>query len=199
VTSLRSADQDDIWHPQKIDVCAREFAANPNAVLVTHTAELIDGNGSRLGRFDQGIHSKVVRPPLTSRPFDVYFGFTMVFRRSLLKQLPSVERGLDFVTGKQRLAHDRWVRFLAPSLGEIVELEQELVQYRQHGNNLFGGGDGTAPERLHFLRRYFPGKAVAVENSSRMLAAAKDFRAFVERIPMDAEKGISTVRSSCRD
>lgn len=181
-------DQDDIWRPQKIDVCAKELAAHPNAVLVAHAAELIDGNGNRLGRFDHGIHSKRVRPPLTCRPYDVYNGFTMVFRRSLLKQLPSHERGLDFVTGKHRLAHDRWVRFLALSLGEIVELEEELVQYRQHGNNLFGGGDGKAPKMLHSLRQYFPDKKEYVENSGRILSAARNFRELMERIPKDAEK-----------
>jgi hypothetical protein len=45
------------------------------------------------------------------------------------------------------LAHDQWVHILASALGKVSYLNEDLVDYRQHSNNLFGMKIRT-PSRL---------------------------------------------------
>jgi glycosyltransferase involved in cell wall biosynthesis len=129
-------DQDDIWSARKLEVCANAFTED--TVLVVHSARLIDKNDRPIGTFTQGLEGRAIRGPLHHDPWGVFFGFTMVFRRSLLDVIPSDFRGRDYVTGKPKLAHDRWVLYLANMMGKTIEIGQPLVDYRQHGDNLFG-------------------------------------------------------------
>jgi glycosyltransferase involved in cell wall biosynthesis len=130
-------DQDDVWHPDKIRLCAPHLA-KPEVVLAVHRSRLIAENGTVIGTFSQGIDGDRLRPPLSYGPWDVFFGFSMVFRRSLLDVLTSNCRGIDYITGKASLAHDRWVLFVANLVGWTKEIDTELVDYRQHGSNAFG-------------------------------------------------------------
>jgi glycosyltransferase involved in cell wall biosynthesis len=129
-------DQDDIWSSRKLEVCANAFAEH--TVLVVHSAHLIDESERPLGPFTQGLEGQTIRGPLRHDPWGVFFGFTMVFRRSLLDVVPFSRRGRDYITGEPQLAHDRWVLYLANMMGNTTEIGEPLVDYRQHGGNLFG-------------------------------------------------------------
>lgn len=130
-------DQDDVWHPRKLEACAGHFA-DPSVAMVAHAATTIDGEGNPIGRFDQGIARTGVRPPLSYDPWQTFFGFSMLFRRSLLDIADTSDRFIDFISPGQQIAHDRWIMFLAQMLGRTMEIAEPLVQYRQHGRNTFG-------------------------------------------------------------
>lgn len=164
-------DQDDRWHPEKIEAC-QEALTRSGAFLAVHTANLIDTNGVRIGPFSQGIGGDAVREPLSYGPWHVFFGFSMVFDRRLLDLVPSASRGIDYIMGKPGLSHDRWILFLANLVGSVVELDRPLVDYRQHGGNLFGSARSG-----HRKRR----ERVAVE-SDWYLQAAKEQRAIVDAV-----------------
>lgn len=131
-------DQDDEWHPEKLERCVAALERE-GALLCAHTATLIDGDSRYLGYFDQGIARTETYPPLHLPPWEVFYGMTEVFRRDLLSLIDSKHRGLDSHTLNSQLAHDRWVYFLAHSLGKVVTLAHPLVAYRQHGSNAYGG------------------------------------------------------------
>jgi hypothetical protein len=71
-------------------------------------------------------------------PWSYSLGFTQVFRRDILWFRYLWERSIDCNFPNERLAHDQWVFFLSCVLGKIVYIDQELVDYRQHDNNLYG-------------------------------------------------------------
>lgn len=137
-------DQDDIWFPDKLHVVARHFDSK-DVSLCVHTAITIDETGLELDKFSQGITADRVNDPLSYSPWFTYFGFSMTFRRALLDILPHEQRGIDFISGHDHLAHDRWIMFLANISGKTVELAQPLVGYRQHSSNVFGAKGKRKP------------------------------------------------------
>ena len=132
-------DQDDIWDPSKLELCAA-YAGDRSIALIVHTAISVDASNTKLGLFSQGIRGSGVKPPLSYDPWLTFFGFSMVFRRDLLDIWSTKDRFLDFIVPGQAIAHDRWIMFLAQIVGRTVEIDRPLVRYRQHDRNLFGDG-----------------------------------------------------------
>ena len=81
----------------------------------------------------------MLKGPLQYNPWFVFAGFSMLFRRKILTFTENCARGIDPVGGSLRLPHDRWVMYLANMFGKTAEIDKELVLYRQHGQNIFGG------------------------------------------------------------
>jgi len=171
-------DQDDIWAARKIATCADAFD-DSSVLLVAHTARLIDSEGEVIGQFPQKIYRNMLCPPRSIDPWQVFLGFSLTFRRGLLAAVPPNLRGIDFVSGSTRLAHDRWIVFLANMLGRIRLMREPLVDYRQHGGNLFGAYP-------HFGRT---SKSSTIASAARYRQSSCEFRALVSGIPQEvAEK-----------
>jgi glycosyltransferase involved in cell wall biosynthesis len=164
-------DQDDIWDARKIAACGDAFSDN-SILLVAHTARLIDAEGEMIGQFSQGITEDKLCPPRSFDPWQVFYGFSITFRRSLLTAIPPDMRGSDYISGGKRLAHDRWVLFLANMLGHSRLIPVSLVDYRQHENNLFGA-----------YPRFGLSLESAIASAARYRQAAAEFGALVGAIP----------------
>ncbi|MDM0043014.1 glycosyltransferase [Variovorax dokdonensis] len=169
-------DQDDVWHPQKLATCAQHFGRE-GVVMVTHAAHLIDAQGKTIGRFRQGIDSDATKPPLAYDPWSTFWGFSLVFKRRLLDLCSSDGRFVDYIAPRHKIAHDRWVCFLAQCVGNTVELAQPLAGYRQHGANAFGAGD----KRARNIRKE------TVERHRHYVAATERMLDIVESMPAWAE------------
>lgn len=164
-------DQDDIWLPEKIARC-QEALSSSGSVLAVHTANLINADGAHVGQFGQRITRTQQNGPLSYGPWEVFFGFTMVFDRRLIDIVPPSIRGVDYITGRSGLAHDRWILFLANLVGSVIELDEPLVNYRQHGGNLFGSAkSGRRKRREHVMTE-----------SNRYLQSAQEQRAIVDLV-----------------
>lgn len=132
------SDQDDHWYPDKLAV-SRDALLSNQAVLCVHGVDNIDSSGAFLRANPQRIARYRVYEPLEANPWDVYYGFTMLFERSLLDKFDRTSRGDDIYTPGKSLSHDRWIFFLATCFGRVVTLPASLAGYRQHGSQLFGG------------------------------------------------------------
>ncbi len=71
-------------------------------------------------------------------PISFSFGFTQIFRRSMLQFSNLWTMSLDHLAPGEPLAHDQWFFFLASALGKIGYLDEPLVAYVQHGKNTYG-------------------------------------------------------------
>jgi len=140
---LSFCDQDDVWHPSKIE---RSLLAlkRSGAYLCVHSVRLIDSEGRLLGLANQGASTDKVFDPLTLPPWATFWGFTQTFHKRLLSVVETDLRGEDIHMVGSPLAHDRWISFLASSLGKVVTLAEPLADYRQHQFNQFGGRKATA-------------------------------------------------------
>lgn len=77
------SDQDDIWYPSKLQA-SRTALTSTASLLCVHAVDDIDAHGQFLRRNDQRIGGTQVIERLEGDPWDVFYGFTMLFERSLL-------------------------------------------------------------------------------------------------------------------
>lgn len=146
-------DQDDVWHPEKIATCLAYFT-NPEVVMVAHRANLVDATGAIIGAFDQNIRATGTIAPLHYDLWSTFWGFSLLFRKGILDVSSGIRRFADYIDPDKPISHDRWITFLAQLVGSIVVLEDRLVDYRQHENNLYGFGTSRRVKetRTHMVR-----------------------------------------------
>lgn len=131
-------DQDDIWHPRKIERMEKEFASHPNLLLLHTDARLVDNEGKDMGcgLFEAceasqeeiaHLHAGMGFKVLLRR--NLVTGATAAFRRSVLRYVSPFPSGW---------VHDEWLGIVCASRGQIDCLEEKLIDYRQHGGNQIG-------------------------------------------------------------
>jgi glycosyltransferase involved in cell wall biosynthesis len=135
-------DQDDRWHPNKLEVATRALVGS-GADLYVHTASLINEAGNPIGAYDQGVKRQVCHPPLHLGPWSVFYGCTMVFTKRLFELVDPSQRGAHTFEPGKVLSHDLWVYFLAHSVGQVMADPQALIDYRQHSGNVTPHVDST--------------------------------------------------------
>lgn len=145
-------DQDDVWRDNKLSDVQSIFEKDPSVLAVFHNSMVTNANGSELRLFYQSPPCPAKCPPLTLPPIFFPFGFSQTIRSSLLLALPFRDRTPDWFDPKQSAAHDLFFFALASSVGTIAYIDHPLVDYRQHGNNLFGVGAEEAAEVSILLR-----------------------------------------------
>jgi glycosyltransferase involved in cell wall biosynthesis len=144
------ADQDDRWHPRKLELMNAEFDANPELLLMSSDARLIDAGGdimpgSLLNRLELDAHtveamrSEAAFATLLRR--NTVTGATVMLRKRLI---PLARPFPDL------WLHDEWLAIVASSLGDVRILEEELIDYRLHGQNQVGV---RAPTIMNKIRR----------------------------------------------
>lgn len=178
-------DQDDVWHPRKLERMLRAFDSRPDLVLVHTDARIVDENGRPSGmtlfetlRVSDAerarVHAGDAIHVLLRR--NIVTGATTVLRRSL------ADRAMPFPTA---WVHDEWLAMVAAATGGIDLIEEPLIDYRQHGGNQIGATTLTAGGRMSRLR------APRAERNARLLARAAALAARVTQLsPQPSESAI---------
>nr|WP_315527350.1 glycosyltransferase family 2 protein [uncultured Achromobacter sp.] len=144
------SDQDDIWHPDKLERAVkwlRDVPQGQPALYCTRT-ELIDGAGQPIG-----FSPLFTRPPAFANALmqNVAGGNTMVMNNAARDLL--VEAGADIDV----VAHDWWIYIVVSACGGRVHYDSEpSLRYRQHGDNLIGANAGLSA-RLLRIKMLFEG------------------------------------------
>lgn len=131
------SDQDDIWLPEKL---ARqcERLAEPDVLLSTHYVLLVNDEGESLGRTYCRYRLPQRFTTRNAPPFCFNAGFTLAFRRELLRFSQYWPASVDENFPEHRMAHDQWFCFLGSALGIVYCDRTVLAHYRQHTDNIFG-------------------------------------------------------------
>lgn len=183
-------DQDDVWHPDRLERMAAEFARRPDLLLMHSDARLVDGALQDLG--DSLFHAIEVQPfelawVHAGRAFDVLLrrniatGATTMFRRTLLVA------ALPF---PKEWVHDEWLAIVASAIGAVDVVEEELIDYRQHGNNQIGARRDTFTEKVR--------KAVASRGDTHVKRAFKA-QLLLERLLTLGDRVAPTTIDKLRD
>lgn len=126
------ADQDDIWHPQKIEIMLKFAKDNKNPVLIHHDLEVVDEKGTRIHRSfwkRAGLNPKATSFNRLLMQNNVT-GAAMLINRPLIKKaLPIPE---------DAMMHDSWLALAASMFGTVIPVNERLVKYRQHASNQLG-------------------------------------------------------------
>jgi len=134
------SDQDDVWMPQKVNTLLQALRNNPGAGYVFCDALIVD---EMLRPMEYTMWQSIKFTPGQRRQFkqgkqvdmllkhNVVTGATMVFRAELKSIiLPIPDESI----------HDEWIALLASSVGMYgVLIEEPLIEYRQHSQQLLGG------------------------------------------------------------
>lgn len=133
------ADQDDIWMPNKVKVFVEQLQKYD---LVLSELSICDANGKPTGekwfngRFRQNNPLKIFGM--------TYQGCSMAFNRKVLEAA--------FPFPKKLLSHDHWIGYIAEMIGNVKFIDEPLMYYRIHGNNV--SGDSPSTNSLWFKISY---------------------------------------------
>lgn len=138
------SDQDDVWMPEKLAVCAHELESDDEVLLVVHASRFGDwmrrghpvvraATGDWMGRFTpRRVRRRTVYTP-TTLPLRTRFpGRSSLVSRRVLNVADALEARLPGIIDEFQGHHDIWIGFVAGAIGKIVMLPDALVQYRQH-------------------------------------------------------------------
>ena len=128
------SDQDDVWHPQKIEKMLEAMEANPDLMALSHRYDVIDAAGEPLK--DSGVHYLGDRFDGSLEEITVdsligcsyVRGFSMCFRSQLKAYLKPIDL-------QSMLSHDWYLCMLAAMTGRCCFLNLDLGSYRYHGGN----------------------------------------------------------------
>lgn len=157
------ADQDDVWHPEKLNEINEVLLKSPGIGLVFSDAEIVDEqlNPSGISLLDSFMLSKSERKKVNNGKavnvvvkHSVVTGATMAFRRRFCDIL------LPFPKNQ---VHDNWISLVLSALTGFALIEKPLIKYRQHPNQQIGSGEGkislykeacvaSMVSRNHYLR-----------------------------------------------
>lgn len=133
------ADQDDVWHAEKIARLADVLETQPATGAVFSDGAVVDAAGVPLGGSlwqALGFDEREQRDVREGRAVDVFLrhvvaaGTTLAFRAALR------DRALPFPP--LRSCHDAFVAFVAAVSSRVAIVPEPLVDYRYHGGNQIG-------------------------------------------------------------
>ena len=123
------SDQDDIWKANKIETIKKYMH---NYDLVLSDADIIDEKGNilhksfyKLNGSKNGFIKNIVK--------NSYLGCTMAFNKKIL------DKSLPFP--KDLPMHDSWIGLIGEMYGKVYFIEDKLISYRRHGNNVSPTGE----------------------------------------------------------
>ncbi len=137
------ADQDDIWHKQKIEKMNLILSQEKEMKVIACKFGLIDETGGNIRTLMAPTHAGDTGTRRQISIADVFYkcewpGMVMAFRREWYQRTCAVN-------GQSKIPHDFMIAACAAETGQFVQLDEELAWHRRHENN--------AGEEEHRLRR----------------------------------------------
>jgi glycosyltransferase involved in cell wall biosynthesis len=134
------ADQDDHWHPDKLEVLLGSIA---DAQLVYSDARVVTREGKLISETWWNTRENNHTDLLSLLVANAVTGAASLLRRELL------DSALPFPPYQFAHFHDHWIALTALAIGDIAYVDQPLYDYVQHGNASLGH---AAANRMTSLR-----------------------------------------------
>lgn len=150
------SDQDDVWHPDRIETALAALGRTDEAALAFSDARLVDSRGDALGAT---LHASLHLRRSESRAFAQGDAFKVLIRRNVVTGAATlvtralVERASPFPEG---WVHDEWLAIIAAASGRTVLIPDQLIDYRLHASNQIGVED---PSMAGGVRRMLSARA----------------------------------------
>lgn len=120
------SDQDDIWEKGKVDRVLPYFR-EAHYILVQHDAVIVDGAGNVL--FPSFANMRRVRTGLLKNLIrNTYHGCCIAFKKELVQEILPFPDNIYL--------HDEWIGLIAELNGRTIFIEDNLLKYRRHGENV---------------------------------------------------------------
>lgn len=142
------SDQDDVWHHDKIELSYQAIKEKSGPALLFTDKRIVDEALNELcPSFFQlrNISRQWHHCAESLLQQNTASGCTMMFNRSLLS--------LALPIPSQAFMHDWWLILVARLKGEVVFLDQPLIDYRQHSSNSIGARSHSV---RYLICHFFP-------------------------------------------
>jgi len=120
-----TADQDDIWHPQKVDTCLKYLQ---EADCVISDCRVVDSNLAIIHPSFYAVNHTRHGKWYNLLMHNGYLGCCMAFKKDILRY------ALPFPP--QIPQHDIWLGNVAAFKFKTLFINDKLIDYRRHGNNM---------------------------------------------------------------
>lgn len=136
------ADQDDIWHKNKITVIRKyleqyDFVMS-NARIVDENLSVIVESRNDYLHIKNGFWRNLMKT--------YYLGCCMAFRREVLQM------ALPFPKNRKLCFHDSWITMIAEYNFKTIVCDEVLIDYRRHGKNVSSGAMGITSSISRMLK-----------------------------------------------
>lgn len=125
------SDQDDIWHPQKLETAIKRINQSSNSrTLYVGNQNCVDAEGRFLNRRlpDHFLQENVISTIIQND----YSGCTMVFDDCLLEEVKKIYREMGHHSS---LMHDICFLSVAQLIGNVIYDPDAYIDFRRHGDN----------------------------------------------------------------
>ena len=129
-------DQDDLWYNNKIERFLATFNEFPNKKVVFSNADIVDSELKSLGKtlwdvlaFEYDSNNLHFVKDMLSR--NIFTGMCMAIKKDWYNQIPVFSN---------YMLHDEFIGWCAAFDDVAIPLNECLVAYRQHNNNVVGSG-----------------------------------------------------------
>lgn len=156
------ADQDDIWHPNKIKSVVASMMLNDGPTLVVHNANIIDGNNAEISSNRLlGFDSLPISIKNSQNITGGLYGCCIAVNRQL------IDMYIDCDYGKI-LGHDCVLTILALISGKIIYIDKPLISWRSHPFN--------SSYKVGFINRFKQLNFLLNISKFEVLASSKNFK-----------------------
>jgi hypothetical protein len=145
-------DQDDIWHPDRLQHMVAAFADRPELELVHSDAALVAEDGSALGI---SLFDALEVTEGEKREIHAGLGFDALLRRNLVTGATTMVRGELVARAApfpESWIHDEWMAVIAAATSGLDLIDRQLTDYRQHGGNQIGARKLNLRDKIRKLR-----------------------------------------------
>lgn len=123
------ADQDDVWSKDKVSHVTK-CMADTASVLVLHDVVVMDGKLEQVIK-ESFFELKGSRPGILRNIIkNSFMGSAMAFKRELVPYILPFPKGIPM--------HDQWIGLVAEKKGKVTFIDDKLMSYRRHGDNVSG-------------------------------------------------------------
>ena len=142
------ADQDDIWNDKKVEKVLKVFK-DKNVTLVIHNCEIVNENLEKTDKtfFEFRNSGKGIIKNIWK---NTYIGCCIAFKGKMKDKILPIPNDIEM--------HDQWIGIINEKYGESYFLDECLIKYRRHSNNVsqmkhYGVGR-MIRNRVYFIKRY---------------------------------------------
>ncbi|WMJ70208.1 glycosyltransferase family 2 protein [Stenotrophomonas sp. 24(2023)] len=144
-------DQDDAWHPGRVQAYLQRFQADPSLLMLHSDARLVDAQGRTLGSNLLDVlvvHPAEVALERSGLAIDAILLRNFITGATCALRRPLLDDGLPIAPC---WSHDEWLAVIASLRGGLDMLGQPTIDYRQHGRNQIGASRRSILQRLRDL------------------------------------------------
>ncbi len=149
------SDQDDYWLPEKVEKTYKKLKEE-NADLVFTDLTVVDNDKKVISESFNKLMKLSKKIEKTQNTYELVYLYNCVTGCTIMAKREKIKDILPIPTKSKHIFHDHWIALVTSIKGKVAYLPEQLIKYRQHGDNQVGIKHTTAKYKtLDEIRNHF--------------------------------------------